>query len=424
MKDKKNLLLVINDPLEFKLLMNKFFFPLLLKKYNITLKCPVNNSKIFRQSILEEYPSIKFLESDIDNKLCFLDRINFWLRKELYFLLNAGKSESCFQKVFLNLDYFCRTFTKKSVMKNFNEFFSFLFNNSILRHLLKILIVPLILMAKLLNGYIFSYKTIFTKIYKDKNMFDYIFFGRPYSLNNIIIYSKFSNNSTKLITLCRNFDTPALKGIFTIPIDYTIVFDKFLYNHISNLNKSLNYGELILLRSPIKNFKIRNKYRKKIQRNILYATSASHFIINEERIIKLVYSFFCKHCNQSFNLYIRVHPNDNIYQYSEIINEKNVFLESKALYTCIFKAFDGRKESFPIINDIQNFYNELQNMDLVLSSGSTINYEAYLLGVKTAYLILDKRIEWIFRRDHLKILSKCHKIPIIRNLVDLKELIY
>ena len=248
-KDKKNLLLVINDPLEFNLLMNRFFVPSLLKKYNVILKCPVNKNKIFRQSISEEYPSIKFLESNIDNKLCLLDRINFWLRKELFFLLNAGKSESCFQKVFLNLDYLCRIFIKKSVMENFNEFFSFLFNNSILRSLLKIFIAPLIFIAKLLQGYIFSYKTFFTKIYKDKNIFDSILWAQPCSLGNINDYCKFANHKTKLITVCRNFDTPTLKGVFTVPVDYTIVFDKFLYEHIVNLNSPLNYGKLVLKKS-------------------------------------------------------------------------------------------------------------------------------------------------------------------------------
>jgi len=421
MKDKKKLLLVINDPLEFNLLMNKFFVPLLLKKYNITLKCPVNKNRIFRQSILEKYPSIKFLESNIDNKLCLLDRINFWLRKELFFLLNAGKSESCFQKVFLNLDYLCRIFIKKSVMKNFNEFFSFLFNNSILRSLLKIFIVPLIFIAKLLQGYIFSYKTFFTKIYKDKNIFDSILWAQPYSLGNINDYCKFANYKTKLISVCRNFDTPALKGIFTVPVDYTIVFDKFLYEHIENLNNPLNYGKLILKKSPIRCFRRNVTKKRKSIINILYATGAPRFIPDEHLIIMLIYNFFVNQYKENFRFFIRLHRNDNIDRYdSNFLKKRNIFLE-KEPYSYCFNNVGGEKEFFPIISDIDRFYHHLQEMDLVLSCTSTINYEAHMIGVKTAYIRLNQKRDWLYNRDHLKILNKKLKIPIIDNLTDLKK---
>ena len=421
MKDKKNLLLVINDPLEFNLLMNRFFVPSLLKKYNVILKCPVNKNKIFRQSISEEYPSIKFLESDINNKLCFLDRINFWLRKELFFLLNAGKSESCFQKVFLNLDYLCRIFIKKSVMKNFNEFFSFLFNNSILRSLLKIFIVPLIFIAKLLQGYIFSYKTFFTKIYKDKNTFDSILWAQPCSLGNINDYCKFANCKTKLITVCRNFDTPALKGVFTVPVDYTIVFDKFLYEHIVNLNSPLNYGKLVLKKSPIRCFRKNAIKKKNSIVNILYATGAPRFIPDENSIIIIIYNFFANQYKESFKFFVRLHRNDNIDRYDlDFLNKKNVILE-KEPYSYCFDNVGGEKEFFPIISEVTRFYHYLQEMDLVLSCTSTINYEAHMIGAKTAYIRLNQKRGWLYNRDHLKILNRKHKIPIIDNLTDLKK---
>ena len=53
------------------------------------------------------------------------------------------------------------------------------------------------------------------------------------------------------------------------------------------------------------------------------------------------------------------------------------------------------------------------DMDLVISTFSTISYEAKMLGVPTLFLHIDPSISWISRRDHLRMLSNRHGIPVV-----------
>jgi len=420
MKDKKELLLVINDPLEFKLLMNNQFYSVLSKKYNITLLCPFNKDKLFRKEILKEFPNIQFCNIWPQKKLCFLDKIIYWLIKEIFYVVNSFKSESCFQKTYLNLYYLFRIFVKNFSEDKFIIFLARFFNKNTFRYILKALIIPTYILFFPLNKYIYKYKYTFTKFKKNIHRFNYIFFGRTYSTMNISIYKMFSNSNTKLIGLCRNFDSPGLKGLYTIPVDYTVIFDKYLKNHLLFLNNPLNYGKIMLCNNPISCFGELKTEKKGHIKQILYATSSFFYIFNECEIIKLIYNLLSTRYGNNFKLFIRIHANDNISNYDDVNNFKNIFFITK-LYAHKFKGFDGKLEYFPIQKDIENFYNFLQKMDLILSCGSTINYEAHILRIKSAFLKLNKRNDWVFKRDHIKILNKDIKIPIIEDLRDLDK---
>jgi len=415
---KKKLLLVIQDHLEFKFIMNDYFLPILLRKFKITLMCPVNKDESFRKSILSKYPTVNFLNIP-PLKIWALDKATYWLRSELFFILNSNKSESCFQKVFLNLELPFKSLLRKKLDNEFNKTYPLFFNNNYAKILLKIFLIPVSIPLTLFKRYIFSQSWFFTKGFS-KDKFDYIFYGSPYSLANIMIYKIFTHSNTRIISLCRNLDTPALKGIFIIPSDYTVVFDKFLYEHLISLNDPLNYGKIILYEHPVKFFKKEEKKKDEKGKNILYASSVPNLIPNESKTVENLYSFLSKELRDNFTLFLRIHPNDDIDRYKKFYLKKNIILE-KNFYKYRFKDFMEKKRNFPTLVDVEDFYNKLQEMDLVLSSGSTINYEAYLLKVKTAYLKLSKDIDWIFKRDHLKILTEKYKIPILEDIRELKK---
>lgn len=419
MKEKKKLLLVINDSHEFKLLMNNQFYSILNKRFNITLLCPFNKDKLFRKEILKEFPDIRFCNIWLPKKLCFLDKIIYSLVKEIFFVINSFRSVSCFQKTYLNLSFIFYIINKSIFEKDVVNFFSIFFNNKFLKYILKTLIIPIYILVFPFHKYIYKHKYTFTKFKKNKCKFNYIFFGRTYSMMNISIYKMFSNSNTKLIGLCRNFDSPGLKGPYTIPVDYTVIFDKYLKNHLVSLSDPSNYGKILLYDNTISCFR-KLKRKKKHIKQILYATSSFFYIFNECEVVKIVYNLLYSRYGNNFNLFIRVHPNDKISNYNKVNNFKNIFFVTK-LFAHKFKKFNCKSEYFPIQKDIEDFYNNLQKMDLVLSCGSTINYEAYILRIKSAFLNLNKRSDWVFKRDHIKILNENINIPIIEDLRDLDK---
>jgi len=417
----KRLLLVIKDHLEFRFIMNDYFLTPFFRKFDVTLMCPENSDKFFRASVSSKFPKIKFLNLWPEKEICLKDKIIYWAKSEAFFILNAYKSESCFQKVFLNLELPLRQILKKVQIKNLIILFSPFFNNDVLENLLKIFIFPIFSILLLFRTYIYSHRRFFSKLdLYEKINFDYILWGRPYSIANIPIYNTFTHSNTKIITICRNFDTPALKGIFTIPSHFTIVFDKILYNHLATLNCPLNFGKAILYEHPIRSYRRGlNKENEKVK-NILYATISPWFIPDEDKIVERLYNLFAEEMKEEFTLFLRIHQDDDIERYKKIYMHKNIALEKK-FYKQDFKTFSGRRECFPTPDEIEVFYDRLQNMDIVFSSGSTINYEALLLGVKTVFLKPIDSINWIFKRDHLKILTEEYKIPIFENIEDVRK---
>lgn len=417
---KKKLLLVIKDPLEFKFIMNDHFLSPLLQKFEVHLMCPVNKDSLFRDKVLSEYPSLKFLNVWPDKEVCSLDRFIYWLKTELYFFLNAYKSESCFQKVFVNLEVPLSLLLKKDLAPHFVKLFSHVFNSK----LEKVLRLPVFCMGMALRPFkkhIFSHNKFFTSVrLLQRDSFDYIIWGRSYSLVNIAIHKLFSGPDTKIITLCRNFDTPALKGIYTIPSHYTIVFDKFLYEHLSVLNHPLNYGQVILYEHPVRFFK---KQRKETsgKYKVLYATTLPHFTPNQDDIVEALYNVLLRMFGTKFTLTVRIHPDDDTSNYKKFIAVDNIVIDER-LYNSSFESFAGRRELFPTPTEVSDFYSQLQEFDFVLSNGSTINYEAYLLGIKNAFLELNNEDAWKFRRDHLKILVERCGIPLLKKLKCLEDL--
>jgi hypothetical protein len=257
-----------------------------------------------------------------------------------------------------------------------------------------------------------------------RERFDYILFGRPNAFANIAIQKAHAAAGTKIVTLCRNFDVPASKGIFTVPSDYTIVFDRALAEHLRALNGPENYGKVVLYDHPVRFLRQPRKSDSNGCLKILYAANGRVFVPGEQDIVWRLYSFLSQEYGGRFRLFVRPHPtdygeSDRCERFAGVLKKPNVFLESR--YGQFLDGRDGRKLFFPCPRDADQYYARLQEMDLVLSSFSTINYEARLLGVNTAFLSLDRRLDWLARRDHLRLMIERHDIPVLTSLDGIRK---
>ncbi len=418
---KKSLLLVVKDQLEAKFLTNRHFLPQLVGAFDVTLMCPANWDPSFREAIRSEYPEMRFLGHWPDSQVRFIDQVVYWLKSELFFILNSRKSESCFQKAFFNLDAPLSLLLRTNLDRALVRILSPIFNNWFPERLMKAPIAALALGLKPLERWMFRHNSFATGR-NGRRAFDYILFGRPNSLVNIPVFRSYANPNTRLITVCRNFDTPALKGIFSVPAHCTLIFDRYLCEHLRWLNHTSNYGAAILCEHPVKFFRKNHNSSKKQPIKVLYATALRHHVPDEPQTARRLYSFLFQTLGTDFRLFLRVHPSDDHKRYTNLLRKPNVFLEEDA-NTNTFGTYRGDREFFPPPAEIERFYARLQQMDLVLSTGSTINYEAHILGVKAAYLKLTRDLEWVYKRDHLRILKEKHLIPVITNLRDLTGLI-
>jgi len=417
----ETMLIVIKDLLEQKLIVNDKFLQPLLEKYKVTIASPVCMDERYKAAILKEFGDIDFLDTWPRYDISIMDEFVYWLRNEFFFTINSFKSESCFQKAYLNLILPFGAIFEKDLRPFYEKFFSKHFNSTIGKFILKAIISPFYVLYNVLplKKIIFSYKKSFTKKI-DAAKFDQILFGRPDSAVNIYIYNTYSHAETKVTTLCRNFDTPALRGVFAVPSDYTIVFDKALARHLMNVNNMTNFGKIVLYDHPIKSYKANERQGDEIPK-ILYATSAPSLLPSEPETIMKIHDFLEKKYKENFQLFLRLIYADSPQRYENLLSKKNVYLEKQ--YLSSFDSHYNRKLEFPTPEETREFYDRLQRFDLLLSSGSTINYEAYLLNIKTAYCNFYDNTKWLFRRDHLRILSEELGIATLSHVDELGQLL-
>lgn len=417
---KRRVLLVIKDQLEFRSLINDVFLPGLLARFEVVLMCPGNRSAVFREGVRARYPAVVFLDAWFDDQVSLGDRAMYWLKNELYFLLNAPRSETCFQKVFLSLELPIRALTGRILEDAFARRLAPFFNSKTWRGIAKGSLKVLSVLLSPLRNFVFRHRTFHSDI-TFQERFDYVFFGRPNSFSNIAVQKAFADSSTKIVTFCRNFDVPASKGVFTVPSDYTIVFDRFLCGHLRDLNSPLNYGQVILYDHPLVFFKKGRTKECGALRQILYAANAEVFVPNEGRIVRDLFESLTRARRSGFQLHIRPHPTDRSeahtrQRFHDVLQHDNVVLER--LDGCALDGAGSGAVPFPTPDDADRYYERILRMDLVISSFSTINYEAKLLGVPSVFLSIDPTIAWISRRDHLRLLSERHGIPVLTNAGD------
>jgi hypothetical protein len=412
---RKRLLLVIKDQLEFRLLVNDVFLPGLLTRFDVALMSPANGSDLFRSRVRERYPQVGFVDGNRDGEVRLIDRFVYWLKNELFFILNARRSETCFQKVLLSLELPVRAVARRILEEPFARTLSPIFNSPAASRLIRSILGVASILLQPIGPAILRHRRFYSPV-PTRDPFDYILFGRPNAFANIAIRQAYATPSTRIITLCRNLDVPAAKGIFTVPSDYTIVFDVALYEHLRTLNSPLNYGRVVLCDHPATLLKKRGGAGGVRRRDVLYAANARVFVPNEDDIVDRLYAFLTRQYGAAFRLFLRPHPTDyrddgHCDRFAKLLRNGHARLEER--YGQLLDGETGRRLFFPCPADTDKYYARLQEMDLILSSFSTINYEAKVLGVSTAFLKLDAGLDWVARRDHVRLMSERHGIEIL-----------
>ena len=398
MKQQKSLLVVIKDSVEYKLIVNDFILGPLCRRFKVTVMTPVNKDSRFRDTLRDKYP-VDFTDIWPADKIVFVDKALYWVKRQLFYMINSTISESCFQKVWLHFG-----FSEKAIIQRRH------------RRLLKQLSRWLHLCAKPFWRAVLKHRFYFSRLKIDQK-FDYILFGRPDSLVNLIVYNSFSKDKTRIIAFCRNLDTPALKGVYTVPVDLTVVFDKEVRRHLLKLNSRENIGRIMTLPFPAKTTGV---FKNEPLTVVMYATSLPVFNPYEPEIVKEIYGYLKNAFHGDFKLKLRIHPGDSRKRYV-IAGSKNVEVIDENQTGRYYESFSGKKLLFNDPEHIESFYKELSSVDLLMSSGSTINYEAFLAGTRSVFVNFKKYLDLdiLYQRDHLRILVEKFKIPVIQEVNDL-----
>lgn len=401
---KKDILVVIKDNMEFKLIVSEEIVGKLVGKYNVSIMSPVTADEKFRKDVLSRY-AVDFVDVWPVEDIKFIDKVIYWCKRQAFFVYNATQNESCFQKAWV---YF--GIPEHIVLRGKY------------RKILKALTFFLSILARPLGAYIFCHRKYFSRSYTEKK-FDYIFFGRPDSMINALIYNTFKKSDSKIITLCRNWDTPALKGIFTIPSDITITFEKELSKLLNRVNRKENFGKIICCQFP---YILKNRHKRKENKiHILYATSLPRLYPDEPVLVKYLIEELRDFLADSLIFRLRLHPEDTLNRYKFIEEYPNVQWEKSEEIKVFYKSHYKKKLAFNTLQTVENLHASLNGADLLISVASTINYEAVKFGVPSCYLNFYDYypFNYVYEREHLKILSQCFDIPISTNINELKTFI-
>lgn len=401
---KKDILVVIKDNTEFKLIVNDQILGKLVIKFNVSILSPVTVDEKFKKDVLSRY-AVDFVDVWPVEDIKFIDKVIYWCKRQAFFVYNSSQSESCFQKALIYLGIpehmvLCGTYRK----------------------ILKTVMFFLSILARLLASYIFSHRRYFSKT-SMKKKFDYILFGRPDSMINALIYNTFKKSNSKTITLCRNWDTPALKGIFTIPSDITVVFEKELANLLQCVNREENFGKIVCCQFP---YVLKKQHKRKENKiHILYATSLPRLYPDEPVLVKYLIEELQNFFGDFLIFRLRLHPADTPNRYKFIGEYPYVQWEKSEEIKVFYKTHYKKKLAFNTLQTVENLHASLNSADLLISVASTINYEAVKFGIPSCYLnfVNYYPFSYVYEREHLKILSQCFDIPISTNIDELKTFI-
>lgn len=394
---RKKLLIVVDDPLEYKLLINDLVLKPLINKFEVTLACPAAKDSNFKKEIHNHY-NVSFLPYFPENRIkenlqkgniivCVNSFIYYYIKQLAFFSFNFNRSESAFQKISLLLGWKINYILKRKHIGL----------RRLISSIVKIIFYPF-------KNIIYS-KTIYIKpkISKIYTKFDHILFGGPDSVANIQLFHNHSQdkNKTQIITLCRNFDSPALKGIYTIPSDITYYYDEDQKIMINKFLDKRFTGRLVKIPYFLTKYK-KNRIRNKSIFRVLFPSGTPSFVKNQDKILNVIYNTLESYCN-NFLLVLRIHPNDSLNNY-DIRNKKNLLINDEFFDKYI--TYSKKIHLYYGENNTKKFINNLANTDVILSPASTIVYEGMLCGAKCFFLNYYNDLDTLYKREHLKMLIK------------------
>jgi len=416
-KSNPRVLIVVKDHHEFKIFFNQYTLKQTLAEYNVDVLMPPLAMDT-RQRLTEEFPGLDF-QYKWPATPAFLQKILFWIYTQLFFLSLSYKSESCFQKVVISFFAVLGFFRKER--GGGLKYARTILSSDIQRIVTKVILFPGVLIGKLFFLVVSTSKINNHRVDTKKKLYKYIVFGRPNSLINKDVYQKYFVDSTtqKIVTVCRNLDTPYLKGPFVVPSDITIVLDSIVKCGLEELFPKKMYGQIIERKSHLEHFALDNIEAK--ARMFLYASTDPYLSPNEPSSVLILYRTLERLFGTDFKLTIRLIHSDSIERYECLSEMKNIYFDL-SLLNADFKP--GEYEAmFCSKDDVDGFYEYLKTFDWLFSSTSTLNYEAKKLGLKTAYIGFDQSLAWLYQREHLKKIMEEYSIPLLMCSKDLENLL-
>ncbi len=372
----KKLLVVLKDNVEFKNFV-EYFHLVDTSKYEIYLTSPVAQDERFISDIALLNSGIKVIDIWDENYILIADKIKYWLKRQLFYLKKSKISESCFQKFWLHLRVPVSVILTGKV-----------------RWPLELLAAALI---KIIPGVVYEY--VDNLKYESKlpddclvETFDRILFMRPDSSINILFYNTFRTSEIEIVTFIRNYDTPALKGVFTINSNVTWVVSNKLKEALVRIHDEKQYGLIEVVNKL-------QKYKEIQSKSILYCTSHPDFFPSEAVVLKNIISHMASDCV----FRIRLHPADRVERYNV---SKEYFLDSKEQY--VEYKVDGGGVKFHSLGSIEVFKQELASYGILITHSSTVVKDAFDVGIRELYFIVDVNdpYKYIFKREHIEILME------------------
>jgi len=361
----KKVLIFIQDQHELKKLTH---VRSILDKFNLNMidVATCYKSKDTRDFIESKLDVLQYI--DVANlSVKRLDKFKYRINQLCFFIKNK-KYNSCRQKIYEFFGY-----SKKQILSDNIDYAS------------RIAVKILVIISGIINC---RYLNIAKNKSDSSRVYDYIVFIRSDSVKNSSVASSFSSESTKIITIVRNIDTPLLKGPYIVNSDYTFCSYDFEYNILSQVGAQYT-GELSIVQSD-ENIGHDNRARK--QRSVLICLAAEWMIERQERMVESI----ILHIPSTISIYLKLHSSSG---------NKYFYLEDK--YANVYIHGPNPVEDsceLQTIESIKELENLLEKSDVLLAYGSTMALEASKYGVESYFISVEQNM--MYQREHLMWMCK------------------
>jgi len=391
---KKKILLVVHDDMGAMALLNKDFINS-IKSEEIYISSPYNSDVRFKNYIEGMFDSVRY-DGNFHYRYCFGTRALYKLLLILNYLLHY-KWESTYQKVLEILGFGNTIYKSTLVTRQLFQWLSIISfpANYLLSTVIRKILIGVKPLERQRNG-----------------SFNLIFLSRPDGLTNLYYFRKACHDKTEIGIFIRNWDTLFLKGGTLFKAGFTIA-NKLVYYIKKDIYREL-YGDIIECNPCLVN-KDRLELNKDKGDNkyIVYATIQHKFNPCQVEIVNKLYDCFINNSKIKFG--VKLHPTDNINYYTNI--------GSSGLYdSANYLMYNNR--TFADDNYTIQYYNYLNSCDVIISSGSTINYDALNFNKISIFLFAHDTVQkTIKKREHIQLGIKygIHDVS-IEDLLNIEQL--
>mgnify|MGYP001340124908 CR=1 FL=1 len=389
-----NLLIIIKYEVELRLL-TKNILDKLSNKYNITISLTYFDDNTI-SDLNNEFDKITFIKREkITSSV--IEKTKRYFEKIKYYFHHSNHSTSCQQKILYDLITVGGNLKIAGFANNIIKIsYDYKIINWAYKYLLKII-------RKVIK---YEYKIDSTNNIKRGN-FKYIIFMEPGGIENKNIANSYLDNKGKIINVARNIDFTGCKGPPTVKSRYFITFSKFTKREIKKF-----YGNHV----KIFNFShpYTNNDKTLLQKKILFAETDNSYSKKEYDYINDIYDTFIH--NKKFKLTIKKINKLNDFNFRSM--DKKLYNFDNTYRMHIINRNSSTHLGIKYISK-NGFADYLNDYDIVISSCSTICYEAYMCNIDTFFIAYD-HLNWVYERDHFKYLVNELNLPRCSNKNELK----